>query len=250
MMLKKALFIFTLTLFLASCDEEKTEPLSIETVSAVIQDDGSVLLTGKIVSEGSSGISELGFGIGENPEPDENEIIIKNAITQGNLFSLVATDFDENTKYYFRAFAKAAGIVTTGKIIMLENIKAKPVVAPCTPVLNTVDYGQGTGNFANIGASTSPMGWEISTSAKGIFYKIRFENKPSTGIYTTVSDFVPAGKGVYILLGDGLSDYPVEPGAKVYVNKIDANKWDITLCQAPFTMLLKMKLSFRIQVTD
>jgi len=45
MMLKKVLFIFTLSLFLASCDEEKIEPLSVETLSAVIQNDGSVLPT-------------------------------------------------------------------------------------------------------------------------------------------------------------------------------------------------------------
>ncbi len=251
--MKNTYLFISLSLFLITCDEPKVKPFAVETVSAFAQDDGSVLLTGRIASDGGSAISTRGFGMGTEADPGENEKIVENAKVNGDLFTSSVSDFDETKKYYFRAFARSAtGISTVGKIIMVENIKAIPVVAPCSPALNTVNHGVGGGdkNFKSIGANTTPIGWSISTSANGIFYKINFEKKPSTGIYTTVEDFKPEGKGVYILLGDGLSDYVITGGAKVYVNKLAADKWDIVVCEAPFVMGLYSKLSMRLQVQN
>ena len=250
--MKKTLFVVAVSLLLITCKDNEVTPLTVETVSAVAQDDGSVLLTGRIVADGGAPSADRGFGMGEEAVPGDNEILLEHPTINGKLFTAVATGFKENAKYYFRAYAKSSGIYTTGKIIMLNNIKAIPVVAPCTPAINTVNHGGSntTNNLLNIGASTSPIAWTISTSAKGIFYKISFEKKPSTGIYTTVEDFKPEGKAVYILLGDGLSDYTVIKGANVYVNQILPNKWDIIVCEAPFVMFLQSKLTMHIQCED
>ena len=250
--MKKALFILVLSLLLITCKDKEVLPLTVETVSAVVQTDGSVLLTGRIVADGGAPAADRGFGMGEEADPGVDEILIENPSINGKLFTSIRSGFKANTKYYFRAFARSGGVYSVGKIIMLDSIKSNPVVAPCTPVINTVNHGVGnpSENLLNIGASTSPISWDISTSAKGIFYKISFEKKPSTGIYTTVEDFKPSGKAVYILLGDGLSNYTILQGAKVYVNQITPNKWDIIVCEAPFVMFLKSKLTMRIQCID
>jgi hypothetical protein len=251
--MKKIYLIVAILSFFFSCKEEEPSPLAVETVSAIVQDDGSVLVTGKLLSSGGASGVNLIVAYGNEADPGEDEIWRENCVKNGNNYTAIISDLNDTATYYFRAIVKSTSHhVSAGKIIMLKNIKAKPVVAPCSPGLNKVNHGVGNPDqtFVNIGSSTSPIAWTISTSAKGIFYEVSFEKKPSTGIYTTVEDFKPEGKGVYIRLGDGLSDYIITGGSKVYVNKIALNKWDITVCEAPFVMGLKSKLTFRLQCEE
>lgn len=237
-------------ILLSTCKDE-VEPLQVDTVSAVLQDDGSVLLTGKLNSDGGlSGIS-IGFGYGTHAVPNDSEIVIDDLSMKDKIFTTEINDLDENKKYYFRALAGNGNKFGQGRIISLENIKAKPVVAPCKPALNTVDHN-GNPNASVKGISTveTPIGWSISFNAGNFLYKINFPNRPKTGIYSTVEDFKPEGKAAYILISDKIDESVVEMGAKVYVNKTAAQKWNITVCEAPFTFALKNKLSLNLEVVE
>lgn len=237
-------------ILLSTCKDEVV-PLNVDTVSAVVQDDGSVLLTGKLNSDGGiSGVS-VGFGYGTNVVPNDSEIVIENLSLKNKIFTSQINDLDENRQYYFRALARNGNNIVQGRLLSLENIKAKPVVAPCNPGINIVDHnGNSKASVKGISTVELPIGWSISFSAGNFVYKINFPERPKTGIYSTVEDFIPEGKAVYIHISDKLDESVVDMGAKVYVNKTGANKWNIVVCEAPFTLLIKNKLTLNMDVVE
>jgi len=249
--MKKTIYLLLIPVFLGNCKKE-SKSLEVSTVSATVQDDGSVLLRGRLNSDGGLSGVGVGFGYGTSIVPTDSETFIKDLKLTDKSFTATVNNLNESKKYYFRAFAGNGSQLVFGKIIELENIKAKPVIAPCTPELNTVNHGDGnpTAPLLRISANTSPIAWTTHfTDGNGYNYKISFEKKPSTGIYTTIKDFIPKGTQVYVLINDG-SDHIVEKDYKVYVNKIATNKWDITICEAPFFMFFDCKLTIRFQVVN
>ncbi len=88
--------------------KSKKNPLDyypkVKTVSAVTQADGSVLVTGEIIDEGTDVIEYGGFSMDTIPIPEmlSNQVI---SYFSGNIFTAVYENFDISKTYYFRSWA-------------------------------------------------------------------------------------------------------------------------------------------------
>ncbi len=244
------LSFFILAFFLSNCKEPETKELEIETISVTDQQDGTVLLIGRINSDGGSSVNNYGFCISTDSMPGLDDKVIGNPSKTNDRFSAIYDDFDIQTKYYFRAFGNNQLRGTFGAIKTLDSIKPVEVIAPCTPALNTVNLGMGNPSATYTGLSAVDYGnrWILSGAASGVSFSYRFEKKPTNGFYTTEISGWPKGRAVHILLGYDFSDYIINAGAIMYVKQLSKDKWDISLCDAPFKYVLGLnaKLSTRI----
>jgi hypothetical protein len=102
----------------------------VTTVSAIIQEDGSVKVIGEIVSTGYSPIAYEGVCMDTipNPEMTKNQLIFGGTEKS---FSVSYPDLKEKTKYYFRTWAANDNGFSYGNTIALDSVVAPKVVAPC-----------------------------------------------------------------------------------------------------------------------
>lgn len=100
-----SLFWLSLILFLPACHKQLDDPLDylpkIELVSAVKQADGSVRVTGSVISDGEAPLEYVGFCMDTTDQPN----MLYNQKFADNNFSAVYSGFKANTTYYFRAWA-------------------------------------------------------------------------------------------------------------------------------------------------
>lgn len=99
------LFFLGLVIFFSSCNKQLDDPLDylpkIELVSAIEQPDGTVLVTGKVISEGEAPLEYVGFCMDTTDQPN----MLYNQKFADENFSAVYSGFKANTTYYFRAWA-------------------------------------------------------------------------------------------------------------------------------------------------
>src|SRR5689334_2336018 len=163
----KLLLIAPLLMAAISCTKVEKDPLDyypkVETVSAVVLDDGSVQVTGQIIDEGADAIEYGGFCMDtlSNPKMMSKQIIATNS---GGTFTAIYENFDITKTYYFRSWAANGYGYAYGNVIALDSIEAEPVIPTCTPPQNSMNYGGGTGTqyFTDVTTPTPGLdGWEV-----------------------------------------------------------------------------------------
>jgi len=209
----------------------------VTTVSATVNADGSVTVKGTIVSQGASPIEYCGSCMGTMPVPKmlDNEAIASSP--QGNDFTAMYTGFNSGTKYYFRAWASNGDGWSYGNIISLDSIVTQPVVAPCSPTMNSVNIGGGnpTETYYSVGVPTlGTSSWDFTASSNANTVNFRFGESPVTKIYTATSNMSPAPNQVNVGFYSGMISGSLSDGDQIYVNKTGSATWVITICNAPW----------------
>ena len=118
----------------------------VKIVSAIVQDDGSVLVQGEVESSGQSEIQNVGFccDTKNKPKLESRQMEVRDG---GYSFSAVYKNLSYDSTYYIAAWATNEYGYTIGNTIELSGIK--PAAAPCTYTLNTLDVGTGWGSEPN-----------------------------------------------------------------------------------------------------
>ena len=220
-------------IFFSSCDKSGNEKIEIETVSAEIQDNGSVLVKGKIVSGPQPIAGEIGFCMSKSPVPDRSENRILNPARNGNGFEGIYKDLEPRTKYYFRAWSNNKVGASLGSVIMLDSILAKPIVAPCVLEMNTLNDGTLPKDEKYISVTIDNNNeWEIGGYSQNAQIDLIFNEKPETGIYITQQgmDLEKNEVRIRVLM---FNYYYALSGAKVYVNEYQDGSYEVTICAAP-----------------
>jgi hypothetical protein len=234
------LFFVFLSSFLSSCEKVESDmhdyyPV-VRTVSATVLQDGSVQVKGEIVSEGTKPVEYAGFCFSTTPVPKmlDAQVI---ADRQGNFFTAVYSGFDITTKYYFRSWATNGNGYSYGNIISLDSIKATPIIAPCSPAMNTVTIGAGTETWTTVDppAFSSASGWDFQATSNSIVMYFTFGSKPVTRIYTTTSFNSPASDQVHVIFYSGFISGGLSDGSDVYVNQTGVDTWEMTICSASWS---------------
>lgn len=209
-------------------------------VSAVVQSDGSVLVTGEVDSQGEASIEYAGFSCSTSPTPN---LLNRQAIADvsGQSFKAVYSDFSPDSTYYFVCWAANKFGYKQGTVVTLSHIVHPPVTPTCSLTVNTVNYGSGNGTF-NYSVITSPTNsvgqeWTFNAypSSGGYDVYFKFGSPLAAGIYTTTTDMDPQPGYVSVTINTG-TYYALENGTPVYINTIAADTMDITICSAPWTV--------------
>lgn len=242
--MKTKYFFFCLWVFpfLSSCTKVEKNindyyPL-VKTISAIVLPDGTVEVKGRIISEGSSPITHVGFcsdTLG-SPKMLSNQIIAK---LDGDEFSAIYLEFNMYKKYYFRSWASNGNGYSYGEIIYLENITPINVTPPCTLDLNTVDMGLGN-PIQNFYLVTSPeqatLNWELEAHANSCWYEFYFGSFPKTKIYDITTSSSPENDEVQVCIYSNYFSGYLSTGNLVYVEQTDTNSWVISFCEIPWTV--------------
>ena len=211
----------------------------VNTISATVQPDGTVLVEGEIESEGAAPVEYLGFCCGtlEQPELLDRQLIAET--WDGQFFSATYTGFEPDSTYYFRGWAtNAYGYVYSDIILPLTNIIGAPVTAPCSLSLNTcaIGGGQPVADYSAVSAPTASIdSWEITaTTATGPVVNLIFGSPVTTGIYSTVNHNSPVAGQVFVSFYSGFIAGSLNEGSNVYVNRIGTDIYEISICDAPW----------------
>ncbi len=232
------LFIAIIAL-LSSCKNAESDINAyfptVKILSAIKQSDGSVEVKAQIINSGTTVIDFAGFCMDtiQTPKMLNNQIMVQSI--DGDIFKATYTSFNPYKRYYFRAWAiNNAGYKYSTEIISLDSIIAEPVVAPCSPVINTIklDRFQPTENFLNVESPTlTNSGWTFRANTDFGTYDFTFASFPTTKIYT-VADVPQKLDEVKMSFFSGSNSGSLNKGEKVYVNEISKGNWEITLCNA------------------
>lgn len=211
--------------------------VKVRTVSAVVQDDGSVLVTAEIESEGGAQAEDIGFSCGTS----ENHALTSRQVDgelNGNTFTGVFENLDADSTYYFRAFATNAYGYSRGNSIPLSNIKPVPVIPTCTFVTGYLNLG-GFPSESNLGFPNLSNSFSIYHSYGGTSLtnvEVRFFGVPKTKVYTSEAIYDPSGPGyVSVHFNRGSINGTLAGGAPVYVNETSPGVFDVYICTGSWT---------------
>ena len=224
-----------------TCEKVENDPMayypSIKTVSAAVQPDGSVLVTGQIVSPGTDKVEMAGFCLSStNPVPQmlDSQAL---AVIMGSTFTATYSSFPIKTKFYFRSWAANSNGYVYGNIISLDSIAATPIVAPCSPPMNTFSALNGNESMYSAGKPYNTLdGWRIDVSTNNTLITIVVGERPVTKTYT-IAHYSPPGPNEIIIdfnIG-GFTSEGLDTGQPVYINQLDTASWNVTFCNATFS---------------
>ncbi len=239
----KKLILFLMVLLTATGCKKALKDVNdyfpkVSTVSAVVQSDGSLLVTGSIISQGAAEVKHCGVSLStsNNPALNDRQLVA----TVGNSFSCSYTGLSVDSVYYVRAWAANRNGYALGNVLSMDSIIASPVTAPCSLTSGTYNFGIGTGTSSlstsnPITAGTS-SGTYVFSATMGSSYHINytFGSPVTTGIYTTSTSATPAAGQVNIEIED-FTPFTVIAGSSVYVNRISPGVYDVTTCAVAAT---------------
>lgn len=211
----------------------------VKTVSAEKLGDGSVRVTGQIVSGGSTDVAYAGFcwDTVPNPRMVQNQVMV-DEITNG-MFSYTFSSFSTTKKYYFRAWAGNDDGYDIGADAMADTIIFDSSAIPCSPAKQKVAF-TGIANITESYTLISPltasaMGYQViaHTGSHTIIYD--FGQYPISGFYKTVGGTTQTGGRYMAISVDGIRS---NGGADVYVRQGFDNTIGLTLCRDSVTVRL------------
>jgi uncharacterized protein (TIGR02145 family) len=142
--------VFSLFIFTACGPDAPT----VETLSAYHESLGSVVVIGKITSDGGDEAVEYGFCLSKHAEPTINDKLVFSHILYDNRTTFRATffDLDKNTTYYVRAFAM--NVAGTGYGEVME------VTTSTLPIVFTQGWERVSNTEARLRATVYPQNSE------------------------------------------------------------------------------------------
>lgn len=249
--MRQLLLISTVTLCLfgssacrkASKDVNDYYP-TVSTVSAVVNEDGAVEVTGDVTLKTGS-LDYIGFCMDTVPMPkmQQNQVIVEE-LNGSEFTTLYTMNFNPAKTYYFRAWAASGEGYSYGNVIALSSIKATPVIAPCTLNENSSNIGLMGGSGSGPKGSVYTVSevddfsstWDVKATgydASAGTLNLSFGSALKTKVYTTTNGYA-YGDLVSISVSSGFTSGIVQSGSKVYVNKLSEGVFEITICQAPW----------------
>jgi hypothetical protein len=235
--MNKLIFSLFIIILIGSCQKALKDVNDyfpkVKTVSATVQADGTVLVEGVIESEGASALQYVGFCCSTKKEPEMLDYQMMGDSLSAGMFSVVYDgNFQPDSVYYFRSWATNGFGYVYGNTLAVSKIIATPVTPPCTPPLNTYNIGSGgVINFTKISAVTQGFNyWEIKAND----VDFRFGSVVTTGVFTTVSHNSPTSGQVQVAFKFGFDSFSLSAGSKVYVKRISAGIFEMSICNAPW----------------
>lgn len=234
--MKKQLILIISTIFIISACKKKIDfdnyHPKVKTTGVEILNNGDVLVTGEIVSEGNTQIIIAGFCTDTLPNPSilSNQQSIDTLF--GNTFRYVYSGLDGSKKHYFKAWAANEEGYAYGEDIYLDSIITQNSGVPCSPPLDSIIYTHTQRTKKEKYISISKVlpqsgGWEISLNTNNRIIEYTFSSKPINGIYKTFSN--TNGSNLVTIRDEG---YLVESGADVYVRQLNSTEVEISICSA------------------
>jgi hypothetical protein len=197
---------------------------------------GAVTFTGRLDSEGASGVDYVGMCLAKGHVPSGEEYQQLAELKEDGTFSVKYYNLNNDSVYYIRAFATNSYGYSWSDVLTLGQWTIEPTVAPCNPVLNTMSDGTFNYNVYAIYGPENFAGTEQQYTLNTNFADAQFTfSEPlSTGVYTTdySFDFDDQFK-VRVLFING-STYAMDSDWPVYVNELQPGIFEITICDAPF----------------
>jgi hypothetical protein len=223
----------------------------VKTVSAVVQPDGTVKLTGQLTSTGAGEMNGVGFCMDTLPNPKMHYgQKICDTLFDDSFYGTYAY-LDATKPYYFRTWAVNEWGYVYGEDILVNDIKVSPSVMSCIVDSNTVDIAQyGLSAVSYVSAmEVSGSDWESMVQAGSHILRFTFHDKPVTGIWK-ISD-ITSGRGRYVnLLYQGPATFTsYAKNGKVYINQLNKDVFEVYLCdvQLPaMTAERNLKAHFKV----
>ena len=193
----------------------------VKTVSVTVNKDGSVTVTGQVVSTGSTSIQYCGFCMDTIANPDMLTNQLLSDSLNGNVFSCTYFSLNAVETYYFRAFAANANGYAIGSAVSVSHAGFDTSQIPCHPrsqyMVLTGPSNQ-TDSYSYVDSVTqSGTGYEVQGHTGSHSIDIVFSRYPISGIYTNAS-----------VTFDAIA----VTGVTLYVQQISSGVIDITICQA------------------
>lgn len=240
MKLMKYIFLFLIVCVFVSCEDSgvdvKEYSPKIVTKNIEVKQDGTVWVAYDLVSKGKDEIEWIGCSMDTVPNPSfQSNLNMATYIDGDTYYSVYNVNIFDSTKtYYFKPFANNVYGLTFGQVMELKNIKAIPVEAPCTLPLNTFEFLESERSIYSVtDIRFDGAYYEFQAYAFGMNMDVTFLAAPHNGIYeTTHYEYPDKQNEVRISVNNS---YYVLANAKVYVNELDANTLEITVCDAQHT---------------
>ena len=229
-------------LLLGSCEKAlkdvKDYYPEVNTVSVIDLNDGNVIVSAEIISEGNREIEYAGFCMDTLPYPklSKNQLICD---LKGSNFTGTYSGFKKKKKYYFRSWAVNENGYSYGNTIVIDSIVIVPVVAPCTLADKYLSVGLGFPT-TTVYYATKPtlvgFTWDFTaegfSSASGRL-RFSFFSKPTTGVYKTKNTLSTA-KDVKLTIQfpNAGTFYSSLEGSSIYVNEVGGDKIKVEICSA------------------
>jgi hypothetical protein len=240
--IKKPILLISILVLSIACrkplkDVEDYFP-KVKTISAIVQDDGTVKVTGEIESAGKTKnavIDYAGFCLSTNPEPKmlQEQLLVD---LSGTTFTGIypAALFNIDSTYYFRTWATNEYGYSYGNAIRLDSIITPTLTPPCTLAMNMLNIGASTSTvyYDVVGAPDSDNSFSAYSFSGGPTISFQFGSALTTGIFKTSPDQSPDPGQVHIRFSSG----SLSAGSNVYVNRLSANKFEVTVCEAPWSI--------------
>ncbi len=260
MNLLRTLFFFSFALLFSTCRKVEKNAHAyypiVKTLSAEKLPDGSVKVTGQLISNGSSGIEFAGFCMDTLPNPGmaKNQVMVD--VITADTFSYIFSSFNTLKKYYFRAWAANGNGYNIGADVVADSIIFDSTAVACTPEKQKVAWAgipyNNSESYTYIsGLTESPEGYDVTTYTGTHSVTYSFGQYPVSGIYKTSGVSQPGAYTMAITV-DGIK---TKGGANVYVRQMFDNTIDITLCQDSVSIkvglssyyMFAMSTRFRVQ---
>lgn len=207
----------------------------VQIVSANLINSDTLMITGNVVSAGSTAIQNVGFAYSNQPNFDiiSNQVLLNGTTGKFSMYLMVYPD----STYYFKCFATNANGYAASGNLKYTVIPIGPQTAPCAGSLSTnyvVDGGLGY-NIIDVntytGGGATYGNYELATDNGGNeVIDIFFRYTPTNGVYTTAdptnlsTDPNPYDCGISID-----NSYFANAGGKVYIS-INGSTITYTFC--------------------
>ncbi len=198
----------------------------VKVTSASLQDDGSVVVTGTVISEGADKIMYRGFcmDVVSNPKMTSNQMVINDPEAS---FTATYKSLSKSNKYYFKAFAANSYGYSIGEgEVTIDSVYIKPPTTPCTLPLDTfTENNTVTTKSEKIRNKYVYSSTRFRATTDNHTIDLEFKIKPVSGVYK-IWENTSNNDNVTILMDRTY----VTNGAKLYVTEIDNKTIEITVC--------------------
>jgi len=233
---KHILGSITILAFSLGCKKVLKDPMDyypeVKMVNATIQPDGTVLVEGEVIHPGkfkNSNIENVGFCASSTGEPGMLDKQIM-ANFNGNTFSAVypVGYFDENASYKIAAWATNDFGYGISEAMSFDSLFLD-IDPPCTIADNYYQVGIYSGYYDEVLDYSSYTYRALHGNNR---FSIEFPSTPHAGIYRTYPYADSPDKVKCDVDFGGWK--AVETGYDVYVEKINATSYRVTICDATF----------------
>lgn len=231
----KLTIVFSMILFLSlGCKKVLKNPQDyypeVEMVEATVQEDGSVLVHGRIISPGKykgSQIENIGFCLNKEGDPAISENQIEGTFVDDLNFYAVYPQFyiNDNATNYFRAFATNNFGYGMSEVKAIDSLFLN-IDPPCA--INEMYYNSLgiTGYYDYV--QIDEMDNEYIATHGNRYFSVKFPSAIRAGIFKTSPNLNGANNVVCHV--NNSTSFVVPEGQDVYVEKTGPTSYRVTVC--------------------